>query len=87
MTAQRKTFRLQIKRLCNSNDPNKAVYVPHLTNERIVIEFQAEANTTPIIGKLEEIEVHIDPNQPTAAQEHAPTTENLYRQFGSTKIC
>lgn len=76
---QKRTFRVQINRINNTPDPNKGAYIPILTNERIVIEFQA--TNTPIISKLEEIPQ--DPPSTGKATDFEPTTANLYRRFGA----
>jgi len=54
-TKRKRTFRLQINRVNHTADPNKGVYVPILTDERIVIEFQCDPRTIPTITNLMEL--------------------------------
>jgi hypothetical protein len=50
-----KTYKLQINRLTNSKEPNKAVYIPVLESDRIVLEFQCVGYVQPTVSNLMEL--------------------------------
>ena len=54
---QRRTFRVQINRINNTLEPSKGVFIPLLTADRIIVEFQCDAKTKPSISNIMEMQI------------------------------